>query len=160
VDAGGVRGVREGDRVHRTDRRGALALSRYCLDTSAYSYFKRDHPRARALIEEAHWLGVPTVVLGELWAGFLSGTDRDRNETELETFLVNPVVEELPVDRQVARTYAEIASDLRAAGTPVPSNDVWIAATSASAGAPLLTFDAHFKAISRIGTILLEPEPA
>lgn len=99
------------------------------------------------------------IVLGELWAGFAAGVDTDRNERELATFLANPAVEEIPIDRHVARAYSEIASELRAAGTPLPSNDIWIAATSARVGAPLLTFDEHFRAIGRIGTILLRPTP-
>jgi tRNA(fMet)-specific endonuclease VapC len=97
-------------------------------------------------------------VLGELWAGFAAGDARDRNEEELESFLASPAVEEVAVDRHVARAYAEIAADLRRAGTPLPTNDIWIAAASARAGAPLLTFDEHFRSIGRIGTILLEPE--
>lgn len=101
---------------------------------------------------------MPTVVLGELWTGFLVGRERTRNETELAEFLASPVVEELPLDRHVARTYSEIVTDLRVAGTPLPTNDIWIAATTARAGAPLLTFDEHFGKIARIGTILLRAD--
>jgi predicted nucleic acid-binding protein len=159
VESGGARGVRASDRADRADRRGALALSRYCLDTSAYSHFKRGDTRVKTLIEEAEWLGVPTVVLGELWTGFLAGSNHERNEAELAEFVASPVVEEVPVDRHVARTYAEIVTDLRAAGTPLPTNDIWIAAASARAGAPLLTYDEHFRKIARIGTILLLAAP-
>lgn len=98
-------------------------------------------------------------MLGELWAGFSAGHDREQNERELATFIGNSVVEELPIDRHVARTYGAIASELRASGNPLPTNDVWIAAASVRAGAPLLTFDRHFQQITRVGTILLQPEP-
>ena len=74
--------------------------------------------------------------------------------------MANPAVEEVPIDRHVARTYSEIAFDLRAEGKPLPTNDIWIAAASARVGAPLLTFDEHFRQISRVGTILLQAEPA
>jgi len=113
-----------------------------------------------ALVDRADWIGVPSIVVGELLAGFLGGRQRARNEAELDEFLADPTVEELPVDREIAYVYAEIMTALREAGTPLPSNDVWIAATSARAGAPLLTFDEHFGAIARIGTILLRPGEA
>ena len=94
-------------------------------------------------------------MLGELWTGFLASRSRERNEDELAELLASPIVEEVPVDRHVARTYAEIVTDLREAGTPLPTNDIWIAAAAARAGAPVLTFDEHFERIDRIGTILL-----
>jgi predicted nucleic acid-binding protein len=131
-------------------------LSRYCLDTSAYSHFKRGHPPVIELIERASWLGMPSVVVGELWIGFLLGGRPERNQRELAEFLRNPVVEELAVDREVGQIYAEIVVALRKAGTPVPSNDVWIAATAARAGATVLTYDPHFSAMERVGSLVLQ----
>jgi predicted nucleic acid-binding protein len=132
-----------------------VALSRYCLDTSAYSQFKRGEPRVVELIDSAEWLGVPFVVVGELWLGFLLGGQLERNASELHEFLESPVVEMLTMDLQVARAYAEIAVALRQAGTPLPTNDVWVAASAARAGATVLTFDAHFRAVSRVGSLVL-----
>jgi len=60
----------------------------------------------------------------------------------------------------VARIYAEIVTALRRTGTPLPTNDIWVAATSARVGTPLLTLDEHFDAVGRIGTILLRTPPA
>jgi predicted nucleic acid-binding protein len=102
---------------------------------------------------------MPAVVLGELHHGFLGGSARRRNEDELNRFLSHPIVEELPVDHEVARVYAEILAALRRTGTPIPTNDIWVAATCARAGAPLIAFDERFSAIGRIGTILLQPPP-
>lgn len=84
---------------------------------------------------------------------------RARNEAELDEFLADPTVEELPLDREIASIYAEIVTALREAGTPLPSNDIWIAAASARAEAPLLTFDEHFREIGRIGAIVLRSGP-
>jgi tRNA(fMet)-specific endonuclease VapC len=78
-------------------------LSRYCLDTSAYSHFKRGDANVVDAIDAADWIGVPAVVLGELRTGFLLGNRLADNEAELREFLANPVVEQLPVDRDVAR---------------------------------------------------------
>ena len=131
-------------------------MSRFCLDTSAYSHFKRGDAKVIDLIDSAEWLGMPSVVLGELWTGFLLGNRLEQNERELREFLANPVVEQLVVDHDVARIYAELVVDLCKAGTPLPTNDIWIAAIAARAGATVLTYDAHFGAIDRVGLLLLK----
>lgn len=130
-------------------------MSRYCLDTSAYSQFKRGDRRVVERIAQAEWLGVPSIVVGELWTGFLQGRRRERNQEELDDFLSHPAVEELAVDSEVGRIYAEIVLDLRAAGTPLPTNDVWIAAVAVRAGATVISYDVHFDAISRVGSLVL-----
>jgi tRNA(fMet)-specific endonuclease VapC len=134
-----------------------VALSRYCLDTSAYSNFKRNDPQVVPLIDGAEWIGISSIALGELWLGFLLGDRLARNEAELNEFLSSPVVEELLIDQQVGRIYAEIVASLQRAGTPVPSNDIWIAAAALRAGAPLLTYDTHFEAIQQVRSIILTP---
>lgn len=129
---------------------------RLCLDTSAYSRFKGGDPAAVERVDAAEWLGVPTIVIGELEAGFRSGRKTERNLDELAQFLAHPLVSELAVDREVAGTYGEIVTDLRRNGTPIPTNDVWIAACAARSGATLLTYDAHFDSVDRIGVLLLD----
>jgi len=133
-------------------------MSSYCLDTSAYSNFRRGHRELVSLVDRADWVGVPTVTMGELRTGFLLGTNRERNESELEEFLANPVVEVLHVDAEASRHYAEIVADLRGAGTPLPTNDIWIAATAACHGAAVLTCDKHFESIARVGAVVFDPD--
>ena len=130
-------------------------MSVYCLDTSAYSNFRRGNEDVASLLDRAELVGMPTIALGELRTGFLLGSRRRRNEAELEAFLDNPSVEELQVDSETSRHYAEIVVELRRAGTPVPTNDIWIAATAARNGATVLTCDDHFERIARVGSILL-----
>ena len=130
-------------------------MSRYCLDTSAYSHFKRGDVRVVELIDTAEWVGLPSVVIGELWMGFLQGKQATRNAEELDEFLAHSTVEELVVDRAVARIFGEIVVALRGAGTPLPTNDIWIAATAARAGATVLTYDTHFNEIPRVGALVL-----
>lgn len=125
------------------------------LDTSAYSHFKRGDQAAIDLVDGAAWLGMPAVVLGELRTGFGLGKRRDRNERELAAFLANPVVHVLDVDDVASTIYAEIMIALRAAGTPLPSNDVWIAAVAAREGAHVVTYDDHFRSIARVGARIL-----
>jgi predicted nucleic acid-binding protein len=109
-------------------------------------------------LDSAEWLGISSIVLGELWIGFLLGSRLEENEAELREFLENPVVERLTIDHEVARIYSEIVVDLRKAATPIPTNDIWIAAAAARAGATVLTYDPHFNNISRVGALVL-PKP-
>jgi tRNA(fMet)-specific endonuclease VapC len=131
-------------------------LSSFCLDTSAYSNLRRGNEEVAALLDRAELVGVSTVALGELRTGFLLGGKRQRNETELDVFLNNPVVEVLAVDAETSRHYAEIVAELRKAGTPVPTNDIWIAATAARNGTTVLTCDDHFERIGRVGSIVID----
>ena len=130
-------------------------MSEYCLDASAYSNFRRGNREVVTLLDRAERVGMPTITLGELRTGFLLGGRRERNEAELEDFLDNPVVEVLGVDSETSRHYAEIVADLRQAGTPLPTNDIWIAAVAARNGTTVLTSDEHFESIARVGSIVL-----
>ena len=129
-------------------------MNRVCLDTSAYSNFRRGEARAVQAIDGAQWVGVPSIVLGELWTGFLIGTRTERNVAELQTFLRHPAVEPIAVDDKVARIYGDIIVALRGSGTPIPTNDVWIAACAARTGAAVLTLDAHFRNIPRVDSVV------
>jgi tRNA(fMet)-specific endonuclease VapC len=130
-------------------------LTSYCLDTSAYSNFRRGNEEVAALLDRAEAVGVPTIALGELRTAFLLGRRREHNEAELATFIDHPAVEIFEVDAEVSRLYAEIVVDLRKAGTPVPTNDVWIAAIAARNGAVVLTCDEHFERIARVGAVVV-----
>lgn len=103
-------------------------------------------------------LGVPAIVLGELCAGFALGSRRAENERELGAFLENAVVHVLDVDDAAARIHADIVVALQAAGTPLPTNDIRIAAVCAREGATVLSYDAHFSAIGRVGSQILSRE--
>lgn len=132
-------------------------MDKICLDTSGYSHFKRGDDAATDLIDRAAWVGVPAIVLGELRTGFALGRRRAENERELGAFLRNPAVVVLDVDDAASRIYAEIVVALKSAGTPLPTNDIWIAAVAAREGSTVLTYDAHFRAIGRVGALVLSP---
>ena len=130
-------------------------MSRICLDTCAYSHLKRGTPSAVAVIRSATWVGMPAVVLGELRAGFLLGARAIENEEELAAFCAEPVVHIMAIDGECARHYAEIVVALRRVGTPIPTNDLWIAAAGAASGSAVLTYDGHFRHIARVASIIL-----
>ena len=130
-------------------------MSRVCLDTSAYSHFRRGDDSVVKIIGMARCVGIPSVVLGELRTGFLLGGQAAKNEGELRHFLRHPSVEVLDVDDEAARIYAEIMVALRKAGTPLPTNDIWVAAVAVRDGAAVLTYDEHFRLIHRVGSTIL-----
>lgn len=125
------------------------------MDTSAYSYFKRGDPPSVEVVTGAREVGVPAIVLGELRTGFSLGTRAEKNEKELEAFLLRAVVRVLEVDDETARIYAQIVVDLRRRGHPLPTNDIWIAAVAAQAGLIVVSYDAHFLEIPRVGAKIL-----
>ena len=130
-------------------------MSRFVLDTSAYSHFRRGHPAVVELVARASWIGLPAIVLGELRLGFLLGRDPDGNERRLRDFLGESVVEVQVVDEPASGTFAAIMMALRRAGRPVPTNDAWIAALAVRDGATLLTYDEDFRSIEALSCLIL-----
>ena len=128
---------------------------RYCLDTSAYVRFLRDDAATVAAIDGASWIGFPVIALGELYTGYALTRNRPADLEGLREFLAHPVVEIIPVDDGVARAYGRIVAELRTAGKPLPTNDVWIAACAVRTSSVVLTHDRHFTRIDRIGCELL-----
>lgn len=98
----------------------------------------------RQVIGAAERIFLPFVVVGELRAGFAVGNVGRRNEAGLVTFLNSPRVEILYADEQTTHHYASIFAQLRRAGTPIPTNDLWIAALAVQNDLALCSADAHF----------------
>ena len=138
-------------------RSGAEFAGRLVLDTSAYSHFRAGDERVLDLIATAEIVLLPTIVLGELEAGFTLGRRGLENRTLLAEFLSEPFVSILPVTPAVARFYGRLFADLRRAGTPIPINDIWIAASTLDCGGHLLTFDGDFDQISSLDRTVLTP---
>src|SRR5687767_13577882 len=114
---------------------------RRLLDTNAYVALKRDHEVVARLVRESTKLLLSVVVIGELLFGFRNGSRYDRNLRELNEFLNHDRVEVLPITRTTADRFGRIAAALRKRGTPIPSNDIWIAAHTVESGGELVTFD-------------------
>lgn len=120
------------------------------LDTSAYAAFKRGHRDAIQALRQAEKILIPTIVLGELLAGFEAGSRRQKNRSELEEFQRSPRVSLVPVTMETAERYAHIYAYLRQNGRPIPTNDLWIAAAAMEHSAELVTYDAHFLNVVQI----------
>jgi tRNA(fMet)-specific endonuclease VapC len=127
------------------------------LDTSAYSLLMRNHAGVRSVVEQSEEVVLTPVVFGELNAGFLRGQQTKRNRAELEEFLASPGVRMVDIDADTGELFAVIIHNLRLAGTPIPSNDVWIAASAVRHGLRLLTADRHFLKMPQVLVSLVEP---
>jgi tRNA(fMet)-specific endonuclease VapC len=120
---------------------------RVLLDSSAYSAFKRGHPGVVELLRTATFIALNAVVLGELLSGFAAGAREERNRHELRRFLASPRVRVLEIAAETAERFAIVHQALRRAGTPIPTHDLWIAASAMVHGRRVLTADAHFRAV-------------
>lgn len=122
--------------------------NRLVLDTSAYSWLRSGHPEVRAWFRAAKAVYLPIIVIGELHAGFRLGSRVAENRRALEELLSLAYVHVREVTESVADHYGSVFAELRRQGTPIPTNDLWIAATTLDTGGHLLTFDKHFSRVS------------
>lgn len=123
------------------------------LDTNTYVGFKRGEPSCLEVIRHADHLLFSVTVVGELLAGFACGSQEGRNRAELSRFLGSPRVELCPITLATADAYAFAYRDLRRKGRPIPSNDLWIAASCLERGALLFSFDQHFEQVDGLRLI-------
>ncbi len=114
------------------------------IDTNAYTAFMRGDRNIVEVIAHAERLYLNSVVLGELLGGFAAGSREAKNRTELSRFLESPRVGVWTVTARTADSYALVYAGLRRKGQPIPTNDLWIAASALEHGAALLSLDAHF----------------
>ncbi len=114
------------------------------LDTNAYRAFMEGEKKAVDLVRHAVVIGIPVPVLAELRFGFLAGTKGRQNESSLLKFLDSSRVEILSCDQQTSYFYAQIKLQLKKQGTPIPINDVWIAALVTQHSMTLYTYDRDF----------------
>jgi predicted nucleic acid-binding protein len=120
------------------------------LDTSAYSAYLRGNAEAKQALREADEIYLNPVVLGELYAGFTRGNREKRNRDIVREFLGSPRVRVAVIDEETAERYSAILTYLWSKGTPLPTNDLWIAATAMQYGLKLITTDSHFRNVPQI----------
>jgi len=125
------------------------------LDTNAYVAFRQGNKRVLDLISASDGVQMSTIVLGELIYGFRNGSRYETNVESLRSFLAEPEVTVLPVSLTTADNYGSISAGLKARGSPIPTNDIWIAAHAMEFGAPVVSFDGHFRSVD--GIELIDP---
>ncbi|MEI6790396.1 MAG: type II toxin-antitoxin system VapC family toxin [Myxococcaceae bacterium] len=123
------------------------------LDTNTYRAFTDGNAATVRLIREADKIWMPVPVLAELRFGFLRGTRGQANEAILAEFLASSRVGILVCDQQTAHYYGELKMQLFKQGTPIPINDVWIAAITLQHRFVLHTLDSDFKNIRQLALV-------
>ena len=123
---------------------------RLALDTNRYTDLCRGDVSVVATVELVDEVWLPFIVLGELRAGFAVGTQGPRNEGALRHFLMKPGVGVLYADDQTTHHYGSVYRQLRKQGTPIPTNDMWIAALVLQHSLVLCARDAHFDALPQL----------
>jgi predicted nucleic acid-binding protein len=121
------------------------------LDTNALSAAAEREPAALAIVARAERIAVPVIVLGE----FLMGIAQSRHKASYESWLKEWVatVSVLEVDEETTYSYAAIGLQLKKKGTPIPANDLWIAALCRQHALPLLSRDRHFDLVAGLRRI-------
>jgi tRNA(fMet)-specific endonuclease VapC len=123
---------------------------RVAVDTNRLTDLLRGDAQLAERLGACDEVWIPLMVLGEIKAGFHGGTQRHRNEALLQRFLAKATVSVLLPGRETAEHYARIFVQLKRAGTPVPDNDLWIAALALEHDLTLITRDQHFERISQL----------
>ena len=123
---------------------------RLALDTNAYVDLCRGAADTVALLEQAEAIMLPFVVVGELRAGFAHGRRQVENEGVLRRFLLKSGVRVLLADDQTTHHYGAIFRQLRKQGTPIPTNDMWLAALVLQHTLVLHSRDEHFEHLPQL----------
>lgn len=126
---------------------------RLALDTNRYRDLTDGDEAVRARVAGAERVYVPFVVAAELKAGFALGRKGRENERTLNRFLMKPGVDLLFADEGTLVCYANVYRHLREQGTPIPTNDLWIAALVLEHGLALYTRDEHFRLLPEVSLI-------
>ena len=129
------------------------------LDTSAYVGFKCNEVETVEFIVSSEMILFSPVVLGELMLGFRNGTRFKENMDDLNRFLNHEAVELVQIGKITSDRYSRIAAQLKRQGTPIPTNDIWIAAQTMEHGAELITSDQHFKRVSGLVCTIFQRIP-
>jgi tRNA(fMet)-specific endonuclease VapC len=118
------------------------------LDTNGLSAFAEGEPALEPILRKAAAIAIPVIVLGEYRYGISQSRDRVRYERWLAEYLSKFRI--LDVDERTSISYSAVRTELKKAGTPIPSNDVWIAALCRQHSLPLLSRDRHFDSVPGI----------
>jgi len=123
-------------------------MMKILLDTNAYSGFMNGDQRVLDSIIEAETVYLSTIMIGELFAGFIGGNKYASNVDELKSFMNKEGVSILDVTIETSEIFGEIKAELSKKGKMIPLNDIWIAAHALETGSKLVTYDTHFSDIT------------
>ena len=126
---------------------------RIALDTNRYRDFCTNDSRTVDVLQRAESVCLPFVAVAELRAGFAGGSRSLANEAVLTRFLNGPRVQVLYAGEATTRQYARLFHQLRTQGTPIPTNDIWIASLALEYDLLLFCRDHHFEHLPQLPRI-------
>jgi len=127
-----------------------MEMTGVILDTNAYTAFMGNNPDIVGIIQRVDEIILPSIVIGELLAGFSAGTREHQNREELHEFLSFSRVVKTGITDITAMHYAKAYLSLRKKGAPVPTNDLWIMAVALEFGYGVCSFDKHFRHLDHL----------
>lgn len=119
-------------------------MKKITLDANAYSGLTQGILAVKQAIEAADNVFIPIFVLAELLFGFKKGSRESENMELFDDFMKLPGVSFHVPTEETARIYAEVALSLKQEGKPIPTHDIWIAASAVETGSVIITYDKHF----------------
>ena len=126
---------------------------RLIIDTNRYRDYCSGVDEVVRVLRSAERICMAFVTLAELRSGFMYGTRAMQNEKFLVQFLCSPRVNILLPDEETTHHYARIFCQLKKQGTPVPTNDIWLAALTVQHHMAIFSRDRHFEALPQIAIV-------
>ena len=121
------------------------------LDTNGLSALVEGEPSLEPVLRKAEHLAIPAIVLGEYRYGIWHSRNRQHYQQWLQQYL--PQFRILDIEDRTTIPYAAVRTELKKAGTPIPSNDAWIAALCRQHSLPIISRDHHFDLVAGIKRI-------
>jgi len=128
-------------------------MNKVLIDTNIYSLAMKGDREVVAILRKMDQIGFSVISIGELFSGFKGGGREQKNREELNLYLDSPRVVLHTIDENTPDFYASILNNLRTAGTPIPTNDIWIAAVAFQFGYKIFSKDKHFSLIPGLVSI-------
>ncbi|MFH0726374.1 MAG: type II toxin-antitoxin system VapC family toxin [Pseudomonadota bacterium] len=122
-------------------------MKKVLIDTNIYSLAMKGDAGVVNMLRKIDSIGFSAISIGELFSGFKGGARETKNREDLNFFLDSPRVVVHSIDEGSADFYASILNSLKVAGTPIPTNDIWIAAVAFQHGYKIFSKDKHFDLI-------------
>jgi tRNA(fMet)-specific endonuclease VapC len=124
-----------------------MEIKRLMIDTSIYIEYLRGNKDIKNILDFTDIISFSVISIGEIFAGFYLSKNIKKYLTEVEEFLNSPRLIIYNIDSETAEFYAKIVSELKLSGSPIPTNDIWIASLALQHGIKLFTTDNHFKKV-------------
>ncbi|OGM20401.1 hypothetical protein A2714_01645 [Candidatus Woesebacteria bacterium RIFCSPHIGHO2_01_FULL_38_9] len=125
-------------------------MKRIFVDTNAYSLLLRGDKKIESEISVSDEVLISVISLGEIYFGYYQGGLLQKNLENLDAFLGKDSVLTVKVNKNISFIYGQTKYELEKKGVPIPSNDIWIAASCIETDSVLITYDRHFLNIPKV----------